>query len=213
MCNAMFALKGGNSIINAPHPRSKKCSAETVRRVNAAITALGAPGNLIQIIEEPTVELSAALMGAVDVIVATGGMSMVQTAYSSGKPAYGVGAGDVQCIFDRGIDYRTAVKKVIEGREFDNGIICSGEQTVILPSEDYDKIIDIFKTEGCYYIEDEEEVAHFPEVLFPGGVMNKNLVGISAADAARATSLEVPRGTRAIILKAPSYGAGCVLSK
>jgi len=96
MCNAMFALKGGNSIIIGPHPRAKKCSAETVRLINEAIKALGAPDNLIQIIEEPTVELSSELMKAVDVVVATGGMPMVKSAYSSGKPAYGVLDGELR---------------------------------------------------------------------------------------------------------------------
>lgn len=213
MCNAMFALKGGNSIIIGPHPRSKKCSAETVRLINKSIAALGAPADLIQIIEEPTIELSGELMRMVDVVVATGGMSMVKSAYSSGKPAFGVGVGNVQCIFDRGIDYITAVKKVIEGREFDNGIICSGEQTVILPADEYDAIIKAFIDGGCFYIGDEAKAARLTATLFPDGVMNKNLVGVSAIKVAETAGINVPADTRVILVKAPSYGASSYLSK
>ena len=213
MCNAMFALKGLNAIIIGPHPRAKKTSYETVRLMNEAIEKLGAPSNLIQIIEEPTVELSAALMHAVDVVVATGGMPMVRSAYSSGKPAYGVGAGNVQCIFDRGIDYEKEIPMAIEGRAFDNGIICSGEQTAILPAEDYDKAVEIFVKNGCYYVSAEEEVQRLTDTLFPGGVMNKNLVGVSAMQIAKAAGLCVPEGTKVILVKAPAYGKECLLSK
>ncbi len=213
MCNAMFALKGGNSIIIAPHPRSKKCSAETVRLINESISALDAPVNLIQIIDEPSVELSTELMRAVDVVVATGGMPMVKAAYSSGKPAYGVGVGNVQCIFDREIDYLSAVKKVIEGREFDNGIICSGEQTVILPAEKYRNIINMFVGEGCYYIEDEEGVKKITETIFPNGIMNKKLVGVTAVKVAETAGIKVPEHTRVIIIKAPLTGKTSPLSK
>ncbi len=213
MCNAMFALKGLNAIIIGPHPRSKNTSYETVRLMNEAIEKLGAPKNLIQIIEEPTVELSSALMHAVDVVVATGGMPMVRSAYSSGKPAYGVGAGNVQCIFDRGIDLEKEIPMAIEGRAFDNGIICSGEQTAILPEEEYDRAIGIFVKNGCHYVSEAEEIDRLTETLFPGGVMNKNLVGVSAMKIAEAAGLTVPEGTKVILVKAPSYGKGCLLSK
>jgi succinate-semialdehyde dehydrogenase len=213
MCNAMFALKGGNSIIIGPHPRSKKCSSETVRLINETITALGAPDGLIQIIEEPTIELSGELMRMADVVVATGGMPMVKSAYSSGKPAYGVGVGNVQCIFDRGIDYTAAAKKVIEGREFDNGIICSGEQTAILPADEYDAIIKAFIAGGCFYIGDEVTAAKITGTLFPDGVMNKNLVGVSAIKVAETAGIKVPPDTRVIMVKAPSCGSSSYLSK
>lgn len=213
MCNAMFALKGLNSIIVAPHPRSKKASTEAVKLMNEAITKLGAPENLIQIIEEPSVELSSELMKAVDVVVATGGMGMVKSAYSSGKPAYGVGAGNVQCIFDRGIDYAKEVPMAVEGREFDNGIICSGEQTAIIAQEDYDTVIAEFVKNGCFYIDNEEDVAKITDAIFPGGVMNKNLVGMPATKVAEAAGVTVPANTRVILVKAPSYGKDCLLSK
>lgn len=213
MCNAMFALKGLNAIIIGPHPRSKNTSYETVRLMNEAIAKLGAPKNLIQIIEEPTVELSSALMHAVDVVVATGGMPMVRSAYSSGKPAYGVGAGNVQCIFDRGIDLEKEIPMAVEGRAFDNGIICSGEQTAILPAEDYDKAVSIFVKNGCHYISSDEEVAKLTDTLFPEGVMNKKLVGVSALRIAEAAGIKVPDNTKVLLVKAPNYGKACLLSK
>ena len=213
MCNAMFALKGLNAIIIGPHPRAKKTSTETVRLMNEAIAKLGAPKDLIQIIDEPTIELSAELMKSVDVVVATGGMPMVKSAYSSGKPAYGVGAGNVQCIIDRGVDYAKEVPMVVEGRAFDNGIICSGEQTAIIPEEDYDKIIAEFVKAGCYYIDDADTVAKVTDTIFPNGVMNKKLVGVSALAIAEAAGIKVPANTRVILLKAPGYVKGYLLSK
>ena len=134
MCNAMFALKGRNSIIIAPHPRAKMTSLKTVELINEALKKYNSPENLIQVIKDPSIQKTEELMKVVDVVVATGGMGVVKAAYSSGKPAYGVGAGNVQVILDNDIDYETAAEKVISGRAFDNGIICSGEQSIIVES-------------------------------------------------------------------------------
>ena len=131
MCNTMFALKGGNAIIIAPHPRAKRCSAKTVALMNDEVKRLGGPDNLIQCIEEPSIDLTNQLMHSVDVLVATGGFGMVRAAYSSGKPSFGVGAGNVQVIIDNDVNFHEAAKKVITGRKYDNGIICTGEQAVI----------------------------------------------------------------------------------
>lgn len=213
MCNAMFALKGRNSIIIAPHPRAKKCGRVVVDMMNDAIRALGAPENLIQIIDDPSVEMSKELMSAVDVVVATGGMPMVKAAYSSGKPAYGVGVGNVQCIIDRGVNISEAVPKIITGREFDNGIICSGEQTVIAPAELYDEVIREFEKNNCYYIGDKEKKDKVSAVLFPGGIMNKDLVGMPATKVAELAGIEVPANTRVILMKADGSGKADILSK
>ena len=213
MCNAMFALKGRNSIIIAPHPRAKKCARVVVDMMNAAIKPLGAPENLIQVIDEPSVELSNELMKAVDVIVATGGMPMVKAAYSSGKPAFGVGVGNVQCIIDRGVDFKEAVPKIIDGREFDNGIICSGEQTVILPTELYDDIIKEFEKNNCFYVADKATKDKISSVLFPNGIMNKDLVGMPATKVAELAGIAVPENTRVILLKADGDGDKDILSK
>ena len=114
MCNAMFALKGRNAIIICPHPRSKKCSGEAVRLMKAALEPLGVPQDIIQIIDEPTVELSGQVMKQCDVCISTGGMGMVRAAYASGKPAFGVGAGNVQCMIDEDADLEKAIPMIIE---------------------------------------------------------------------------------------------------
>lgn len=150
MSKSMFALKCKNAIIVAPHPRSKKCSSYTVKLINEAIAKLGTPKDLIQVIEEPSIELTQELMRTADVVLATGGMGMVKAAYSSGKPSYGVGAGNVQVIMDRGIDYEKAAATIIQGRIFDNGIICSGEQSFIYPREDKEKVLEAFRKNGAY---------------------------------------------------------------
>lgn len=213
MCNSMFALKGRNSIIVAPHPRAKKCAKYIVELFNEAIVKLGAPENLIQVIEEPSIESTSELMNAVDVVVATGGMGMVKSAYSSGKPAYGVGAGNVQCIIDRDIDIKEASKKIIEGRIFDNGIICSGEQSIIAHEKEYDSIIKEFENQGAYYIEDEETVDKFRQVLFPDGRINGKIVGQSVRVIAELAKVEVPENIRVIILKPRGIGKEDVLCK
>lgn len=213
MCNSMFALKGKNAIIIGPHPRAKKCNWVVVNMMRDELAKLGAPVDLIQTMEEPSIERSALLMKSVDVVVATGGMPMVRSAYSSGKPAYGVGAGNVQCIIDRGVDIATTVPKIIAGRKFDNGIICSGEQTAICPKEQYDAIMAEFVKNGAFYVDDAETRQKFIDAIFPNGVMNKDLVGQSVAKVAAAAGVEVPEGTKVIIIKADGIGKETLLSK
>ncbi|MGI6691331.1 MAG: aldehyde dehydrogenase family protein [Christensenellales bacterium] len=206
MCNAMFALKGRNAILISPHPRSKKCSARTVMLMREAIAALGAPEDLIQVIEEPSVEASALVMKSCDVCISTGGMGMVRAAYSSGKPAFGVGAGNVQCILGKDADIDKVVPMIIEGRAFDNGIICSAEQTAIVPEKDVQRVIDAFVREGAYYISSKEEVDSIRKTLFPDGVMNKVCVGQSAAFVAEKAGIQVPENTKVLLVRTENYG-------
>ncbi|WP_432405979.1 aldehyde dehydrogenase family protein [Wukongibacter sp. M2B1] len=213
MCNAMFALKGRNSIIIAPHPRAKGCSSYTVKLINKALKKCNAPENLIQIIEEPSIELTSELMKMADVVVATGGMGMVKSAYSSGKPAYGVGAGNVQCIIDRDVDLKEVVPKIITGRTFDNGIICSGEQTVIAHEDDYYKVIEEFKKNGAYYIENPKEKEALRKTLFINGTINKDVVGQSTQKIAKLAGIQIPEDTKVILVKADGIGEEDVLCK
>lgn len=213
MCNIMFALKGRNSIIVAPHPRAKKCSKYLIDLFNDEILKLGAPENLIQLIEEPSIELSLALMQNVDVVIATGGMDMVKSAYSSGKPAYGVGAGNVQCIIDRDIDIETAVENIIKGRTFDNGIICSGEQSIIAPSEAYSDIIELFKKKGAFYSDDETVIDKFEKAIFNQGHIRRDVVGQNVKYIAKSAGVDIPEDTKVIILKARGVGKNDVLCK
>lgn len=213
MCNSMFALKGRNSIIIAPHPRAKICAKYVVSLFNEEIAKLGAPENLIQVIQEPSIELTNELMEKADVIVATGGMSMVKAAYSSGKPAFGVGAGNVQCIIDRNVNLKEVVPKIITGRTFDNGIICSGEQSIIAPKESYKDIIEEFKKNGAYYVEKEEEIERFAKVIFNNGSINGKVVGQSVDFIGDLAGVNIPEETKVIVLKARGYGQNDILCK
>lgn len=213
MCNAMFAFKGRNAIIIAPHPRARKCTAEIKRLFDLALAEVGAPENLFQYVEDCSVEDSAELMKGVDVVVATGGMGMVKAAYSSGKPAYGVGAGNVQGILDDDVDIPFAVSNQIASRIFDNGIICSGDQTCIAPASKYDEIMAEFVRQGCWFTRDPGQREKLVNAIFPNGVMNKHLVGQSVEKIAAAAGLEIPAGTKAIVVEADGYGKGYLLSK
>ncbi|MGX8797102.1 aldehyde dehydrogenase family protein [Fusibacter sp. JL298sf-3] len=213
MCNAMFAIKGKNAIVVAPHPRSKKCSAKTVELINERLAELGAPKHLIQVIDEPSIEKTNALMQQADVVVATGGMAMVKAAYSSGKPAYGVGAGNVQVIVDRDVDFGDAAKKIVDGRTFDNGIICSGEQTVIAHKEDYAQVVKAFEANGAFYVKDADTIKKFKNTIFHQGHMNKDVVGQSPQKIAEMAGVAIPEGTRVILLPADTYGAHELLCK
>ena len=213
MCNAMFAFKGRNAIIIAPHPRAKKCTAEIKRLFDESLAKVGAPENLFQYIEDCSVEDSAELMKNVDVVVATGGMGMVKAAYSSGKPAYGVGAGNVQGIIDEDVDIPFAVANQIASRIFDNGIICSGDQTCIAPASKYDEIMEEFVKQGCYFVQDACTREKIIQAIFPNGVMNKELVGQSTAKIAEVAGITIPENTKAILIEADGYGEGYLLSK
>lgn len=213
MCNAMFSLKGRNSIIIAPHPRAKKCSKYIVDLFNEAIVKLGAPENLIQVIAEPSIELTSELMKNVDIVVATGGMGMVKSAYSSGKPAFGVGAGNVQCIIDKDVDIKEVVPKIVAGRTFDNGIICSGEQSVIAHKEMYCEVIEEFKKNGAFYVEDETIIEKFRKAIFPDGIISRKVVGQSVQVISELAGVSVPKETKVIILKAKGIGREDLLCK
>ena len=212
MSKTMFALKGKNAIIVAPHPRSKKCSAHTVALINEAIAKFGVPKNLVQCIEEPSIELTQELMRAVDVVLATGGMPMVKSAYSSGKPSYGVGAGNVQVIIDRGVDYSKAAATIIQGRIFDNGIICSGEQSFIYPKEDREKILDAFKSNGAYIVPDADH-DKMVNALFVDGKIAGDVVGQSVKYIADKAGIKIPDGTRVLVVEAHGVAQADLISK
>src|SRR5436190_1237887 len=135
MCNAMFALKTGNAVIFAPHPKAERCTATLTDAFMAVVKANGGPDNLVQMIRNGSIETTQELMKLVDVVVATGGGAMVKSAYSSGRPSFGVGAGNVPVIIDRGVNIKDAAEKIVAGAAVDNGIICSNEQVVVTLEE------------------------------------------------------------------------------
>ncbi len=208
MCNAMFAVKGKNAIIIAPHPRGKKCAVRMREIYHAGLEKLGVPAGIFQVLEEPSIEMTSMLMKAADVVIATGGMGMVRAAYSSGKPSFGVGAGNIQCIIDKGYDMSVCVPKIIAGRIFDNGIICSGEQSAIAHKDDFAAMLAEFEKGGAYIVRDSGESARLRDTLFPGGAVNKDTVGQPIEAIARLAGIEIPRGTKLMVVLPEIAGEG-----
>lgn len=213
MCNAMFAVKCANSIIIAPHPRGKLVAKRLKELYDAELDKLGAPRDVFLVCEEPSIELTAGLMKAGDVVIATGGSGMVKAAYSSGKPSFGVGPGNVQAIFDRGIDIAAAVAKCIAGRCFDNGIICSGEQSIIAPREDIAAVKAAFIQNGALWLDDAESVDKIRAAVFPNGSISQKVVGQSVKTILELAGLNAPENVRVIVVEPPAYGAADLLSK
>ncbi len=214
MCNAMFALKTGNAVIFAPHPKAEKCTELLTREFMRVVKANGGPDHLVQTITNGSVEMTQELMKAVDVVVATGGAAMVKSAYSSGKPSFGVGAGNVPVIIDRDVNLKDAVDKIVAGASFDNGIICSHEQFVLTPEEQYRDVIKLFEATGkVWFTEDADKVQTLRDVVFPDGRLNKDVVGRSPREIGAMAGIQVPDSVRLILLPATGAGAEDVLAK
>jgi len=213
MHNAMIALKGGNAIIICPHPRAKKSGKATVDLMRAALQELGAPADLIQIVEEPTMESSSLVMSMTDACISTGGPAMVKVAYSSGKPAFGVGAGNVQCIVDRDVALSEVVPKVVRGRTYDNGVLCTCEQCVICPREKMEELVTLLQKNGALYVSEHDELDAFRKVTFPNGAINKDFVGQSAIKIGKLAGLPVTADSKLIAVKAEGYGAAELFTK
>jgi len=213
MCNAMFAIKCQNTIIIAPHPRGRKCAAAVADLYYKELDRMGVPRDIFLVMEEPSVELTTELMAACDAVIATGGMAMVKSAYSSGKPSYGVGPGNVQGLIDEGINYKEAAGRMIASRIFDNGIICSSTQSIIAPEKDYEEIMKEFEDQGAYVIDDPNLTSKLAEVVFPGGTISKHVVGQSVQAIAGMAGISIPEDRKVIVVKPETYGAGIVWSK
>ncbi len=213
MSNAMFALKAGNAIIITPHHKSINSSTITVALMNEALQKLDMPEHLIQILDVQSRENTQNLIAQADVVVATGGAGMVHAAYSSGRPALGVGAGNVQCILDMDINYEDAIKKIILGRTFDNGIICSGEQTIICPKVNYDLVNSILESNGAYIVKGEEEKESLRNALFCQGKPNHHSIGQSPQKIGVLAGISLPEGTRVLVAEADGTAETDVLGK
>ena len=211
--NAMCALKGGNALLISPHPRAKKTGVETVRLMRDALAAVGAPVDLIQIIPDPTVEISGLVMSMCDATIATGGPGMVKAAYSSGKPSYGVGAGNVQSLVDLDADLELSAKQIAKSRTYDNGVLCTCEQCVHVHKTQYDKMVELLKAEGAAYISKPEEVDAMRAALFPNGMINKVCVGASAHFIAAQAGIEVPEDAKFLMIRIEKYGKEEFLAK
>ncbi|MCD8140023.1 MAG: aldehyde dehydrogenase family protein [Planctomycetaceae bacterium] len=204
--NAMIALKGGNAIIIAPHPHAKACGKATVAVMNEALARIDAPEHLIQIVDEPTVEISTLIMRMTDVCISTGGPGMVKAAYGSGKPAFGVGPGNVQCLVDADATLPEAVAKCVRGRIYDNGILCTCEQAVLVSLTALAQVMDEFSKNGAYVVTEPADVAKLRRAAFPDGVVNKKLVGATPQTIADAAGLAIPKDARLIVAMVDKYG-------
>jgi succinate-semialdehyde dehydrogenase len=214
MCNGMFALKTGNAVIFASHPKAQKCTEHLAEEFMKIVKSHDGPDDLVQVITNGSVEKTQQLMQSADVVVATGGAAMVKSAYSSGKPSYGVGAGNVPVIIDRDIDLPDAIEKIVDGASFDHGIICSHEQFVFAPEEDYDETIKLFTNTGkVWFTDDQELIKQLREVVFQDGHLNKDVVGRSASEVGEMAGITVPESSRLILLPADGSGTEDVLAK
>ena len=194
----LISLKTRNGIIISPHPRAKKSPIEAAKIVLEAAIKAGAPENIIAWIDVPSLELTNLLMQSVDTILATGGPGMVKSAYSSGKPALGVGAGNTPAIIDDSADIILAVNSIIHSKTFDNGMICASEQSVIILDSVYEQAKAEFVKRGCYIL-NEEEVEKVRKTIIINGALNAKIVGQKAHTIASLAGVEVPESTKILI--------------
>ena len=194
----LIALKTRNGIIISPHPRAKDSTIEAARIVLEAAVKAGAPEGIIGWIDVPSLELTNLVMKEADIILATGGPGMVKAAYSSGKPALGVGAGNTPVIIDDTADIRLAVNSVIHSKTFDNGMICASEQSVTVLDKIYDKVKEEFLYRGCYFLK-EDELEKVRKIILINGALNAKIVGQKAAHIAAMAGVDVPEDTKILI--------------
>ena len=194
----LIALKTRNGIIISPHPRAKKSTIEAAKTVLEAAVKAGAPEGIIAWIDVPSLELTNMLMQSVDIILATGGPGMVKSAYSSGKPALGVGAGNTPAVIDESVNVILAVNSIIHSKTFDNGMICASEQSVIVSDKIYDKVKDEFVKRGCYIL-NPEETEKVRKTIIINGALNAKIVGQKAHTIAELAGVSVPENTKILI--------------
>ena len=195
---ALIALKTRNAIIFSPHPRAKGCTIEAARIVlNAAVKA-GAPEGIIGWIDTPSLELTNQVMRDADIILATGGPGMVKAAYSSGKPAVGVGAGNVPVVIDDSAEIKMAVSSIIHSKTFDNGMICASEQSVTVMDSIYSEVKKEFAARGCYFLK-KDEIEKLRETILINGALNAKIVGQSAAKIAEMAGVTVDPAVKILI--------------
>lgn len=194
----LISLKTRNGIIISPHPRAKQCTIDAARIVYEAAVKAGAPENIISWIDVPSLELTNMLMGEADTILATGGPGMVKAAYSSGKPALGVGAGNTPAIIDDTADILLAVSSIIHSKTFDNGMICASEQSVIVLDSVYSKVKKEFADRGCYFLK-KNEIDKVRKTILINGALNSKIVGQSAYTIAKLSGVDVPETAKILI--------------
>lgn len=194
----LISLKTRNGIIISPHPRAKKCTIETAKILLAEAVKAGAPEGIVSWIDVPSLELTTFLMQNADIILATGGPGMVKSAYSSGKPALGVGAGNTPAIIDSSANIKLAVNSIIHSKTFDNGMICASEQSVIILKDKYNEVKKEFIERGCYVLT-KDETEKVRKTIIINGALNAKIVGQKAHTIAALSGVDVPESTKILI--------------
>ena len=194
----LISLKTRNGIIISPHPRAKESTIAAAKVVLEAAVAAGAPEGIIGWVDVPSLELTNTLMKEADIILATGGPGMVKAAYSSGKPALGVGAGNTPAIIDSTADVILAVNSIIHSKTFDNGMICASEQSVIVDSSVYKQVKEEFTKRGCHFL-NKTELDKVRKTIIINGSLNAKIVGQSAYNIGKLSGIEVPESTKILI--------------
>ncbi|MBR7158709.1 MAG: bifunctional acetaldehyde-CoA/alcohol dehydrogenase [Alphaproteobacteria bacterium] len=204
---ALLALKTRNAIIFSPHPRAKKCTAEAARIVLEAAVASGAPEDIIACVDSPSPDVSKYLMAHKDInmILATGGPGMVKAAYSSGKPAIGVGAGNTPVVIDDSAEIKMAVSSIIMSKTFDNGMICASEQSVIVMDKISEEVKKEFVKRGCIFVSGKERKM-LSDTIVQKGKLNSAIAGQSAYTIAKLAGFKVPKETKVLIAEAKKVG-------
>ena len=195
---SLLALKTRNGLIISPHPRAKKSTIAAAKIVLDAAVAAGAPEEIIGWIDEPTVPLSAMIMKEADLILATGGPGMVKAAYSSGKPAVGVGAGNTPAVIDSSADIKMAAASVVHSKTFDNGMICASEQSVVVLKDVYKQFKEEMQACGAYFLS-PEETEKVRKTILINGALNAKIVGQSACTIAKMSGFEAPAGSKVLV--------------
>lgn len=194
----LLSLKTRNAIILSPHPRAKNCTIEAAKILLEAAVAAGAPEGIIDWIDVPSLELTNMVMKEADIILATGGPGMVKAAYSSGKPAIGVGPGNTPAIIDETADILLAVNSIIHSKTFDNGMICASEQAVIVLESIYKEVKKEFADRGCYFL-NKDETEKVRKTIIINGALNAKIVGQKAHTIAKLAGIDVPEATKILI--------------
>jgi acetaldehyde dehydrogenase (acetylating) len=204
---SLIAVKARNAVVFSPHPAAAKCTAEAARIMQEAAERAGAPKGLISCITQPTLAATNELMRhkLTDVILATGGMAMVKAAYSSGKPAYGVGPGNVPVYIHASADIATAVRQIIQSKTFDNGTICASEQALIVDQSIKEQVVSELKRQGACFL-NEEEKQKVASIIMANGALNAKIVGKSPQVIAEMAGIEVPSDTKVLIAEETNVG-------
>lgn len=214
MNKSLISLKSGNGMVVSPHPRAKKCTIETLEICSDAATKAGAPKGLIGWISNPTIEATNQLMhhNDIDLILSTGGSGLVKAAYSSGKPAYGVGPGNVPVYIEETANIQEAVSTIIDSKTFDNGTICATEQAIIIDQSVKKSVMKEFESNGAYFMNEEEKKKIGYLIANEKGQVNPDIVGKTAVTIAEMVDINVPSNTRVLMAEEDKFGKGIPLS-